>query len=59
MAKEVLVVQSKVKAVAKKAKLRFSGDAVKALSDCVESCILKAGKRAQANRRSTIKAQDI
>jgi histone H3/H4 len=57
--KEILVVQSKVKALAKKAGYRFSGDAVKALSECVSKCVAEAGKRAKANRRSTIKEQDI
>ena len=56
---DILVVQSKVKGVAKKNKMRFSADAVSALSDCVKSCIEKAAKRAKANRRMTIKAQDI
>ena len=56
---DILVVQSKVKAVAKKKKMRFAGEAVAALSKCVESCINKAAERAKANRRMTIKASDI
>ena len=56
---EILVVQSKVKAVAKKNKMRFSGDAVGALSTTVENLIKNAAVRAKANRRSTIKKQDI
>ena len=56
---DILVVQSKVKAAAKKKKMRMSADAVQALSKCVESCIGKAAERAKANRRLTIKASDI
>jgi len=56
---DMLVVQSKVKALAKKAKMRLSGDAVAELSKCVGSCIDRAAKRAKANRRLTIKASDI
>ena len=56
---ELLVVQSKVRQIAKKNKLRLAGDAVKQLSKCVECCISEAGKRAKANRRQTIKAIDF
>ncbi len=56
---EILVVQSKVKQFAKKKKMRFSGDAVTALSKCVEDCVTQAAARAKANRRQTIKASDI
>ena len=59
MAKTILIVQSKVKATAKKNKMRFSGDAVTALSDKVEGIIKEAATRAKANRRLTIKASDI
>ena len=57
--KETLVVQSKVKALAKKNKMRMSADAVGALSCQVETMIKGAAVRAKANRRSTIKAQDV
>ncbi len=56
---EVYIVQSKIKALAKKKKMRFSGDAVGALSKCVEATVTKAAERAKANKRLTIKAQDI
>ena len=56
---DILIVQSKVKAVAKKKKMRFAGEAVQALSKSVEACITKAAERAKANRRMTIKASDI
>ena len=56
---EVYVVQSKIKALAKKKKMRFSGDAVGALSKSVEATVTKAAERAKANKRLTIKASDI
>lgn len=59
MAQEILVVQSKVKAAAKKTKMRLSGEAVGALSKKVEGMIKDAATRAKANRRQTIKASDI
>jgi histone H3/H4 len=59
MAAEVYVVQSKVRALAKKKGFRFSGEAVDALSKLVESTVAAAGARAKANKRQTIKASDI
>ena len=56
---DILVVQSKVKAVAKKKKMRLAGEAVAAISKTVESTIDKAAARAKANRRRTVKAQDV
>jgi len=59
---DLLVVQSKVKEVAKKVggkDLRFSGDAVQALSDRVGSLLKEAASRAKANGRKTVKPQDI
>ncbi|HEV3028427.1 MAG TPA: hypothetical protein VG457_12690 [Planctomycetota bacterium] len=59
MAAEVYVVQSKVRALAKKKGFRFSGEAVDALSKLVETAVSAAGARAKANKRQTIKASDI
>lgn len=56
---DILVVQSKVKAAAKKAKMRLSSDAVDALSKKVQASIKDAAARAKANRRQTIKGSDI
>jgi histone H3/H4 len=56
---EVYVVQSKVRALAKKKGFRFSGDAVDALSKLVEGAVMAASARAKANKRQTIKASDI
>ena len=59
MAQEVYVVQSKIRALAKKKGFRFSGEAVDALSKCVEDTVIRAGARSKANKRQTIKASDI
>lgn len=56
---EILVVQSKVKELVKKHKLRLSGDAVGQLSKAVEGLVKAAADRAKANKRQTIKASDI
>ena len=54
MTKESLVVASKVKAYIKSKQMMTSSDALEALSDKVYSM-----PRTQANRRSTVKAQDL
>ena len=56
---DMLVIQSKVRDQVRKAKLRMSGDAVHALSKAVADLLAKAGARAKANKRQTIKASDI
>jgi phosphohistidine swiveling domain-containing protein len=57
--KEILVVVSKVKAYIKSKNMMTSSDAVAALSDKVCAILDKAVARAQANRRSTVKPQDL
>ncbi len=57
--KEVLVVASKVKAYIRKKKMMCSADAIAALSDKVY-CIIDCGiARTKANKRSTVKPQDL
>lgn len=56
---QILVVQSKVKALAKKNKVRLSGQAVVSLSNVVEDAIKKAAARAKDNKRKTIQKQDV
>ena len=56
---EVYIVQSKIRALAKKKGFRFSGEAVDTLSKHVEETVVKAGARAKANKRQTIKSGDI
>ena len=57
--KEVLVVASKVKAYVKSKKMMTSADAVAALNDKVYALLDDAIARTQANRRSTLKPQDL
>ncbi len=57
--KEVLVVASKVKAYIRSKKMMCSADAIAALSDKVY-CIIDCGiARTKANKRSTVKPQDL
>ena len=57
--KEVMVVASKVKAYVKSKKMMSSSDMIVALSDKVYCILDHAMKRTEANRRSTVKAQDL
>jgi cytochrome c biogenesis factor len=57
--KEVLVVASKVKAYVKSKKMMTSSDAIGALSDQVYAMLDDAIVRTKANRRSTVKPQDL
>ena len=57
--KDVLVVASKVKAYIKSKGLMTSADAIGALNEEVYALLNAAGKRTKANRRSTIKPQDL
>ncbi len=57
--KDVLVVASKVKAYVKSKKMMTSADAVGALSDQVYALLDAAIARTKANRRSTVKPQDL
>ena len=57
--KDVLVVASKVKAYIRSKGCMCSADAVQAMSDCVYCCLDSAITRTKANRRSTVKAQDL
>jgi histone H3/H4 len=56
---DILVVQSKVKALAKKLGYNTSAGAIEALSKRVEEAVKAGAKRAKANRRKTIKEWDI
>ena len=57
--KEVLVVASKVKAYVKSKGMMSSSDSIAALS-CRVYCLLDAAiERTKANRRSTVKPQDL
>ena len=57
--KEVLVVASKVKAYVKSKGMMSSSDAIAALNDKVYAMLDAAAARTEANRRSTLKPQDL
>ena len=57
--KESLIVASKVKAYIKSKKMMTSSEALGAINDAVYSMLDAAAARTKANRRSTIKAQDL
>jgi len=56
---EVLIVGSKVRAHIKGAGAMMSGELLGALNGCVASCLDKAIERAKANKRATVKPQDL
>ena len=57
--REALVVASKIKAYIKSKKMMTSSDALEALSDKVYCILDSAICRTKANRRSTVKPQDL
>lgn len=57
--KESLIVASKVKAYIKSKKMMTSSEAIEAISDKVYDLLDSAIIRTKANRRSTVKAQDL
>ena len=57
--KESLIVASKVKAYIKSKDMMTSSEAIEAISSEVYEMLDDAIARAQANRRSTVKAQDL
>ncbi|MDD5326924.1 MAG: hypothetical protein PHY02_03805 [Phycisphaerae bacterium] len=57
--KESLVVASKIKAYIKSKGMMTSADALETVSDKVYCLLDKAAERTKANRRSTVKPQDL
>ncbi|OHB56821.1 MAG: hypothetical protein A2Y07_06820 [Planctomycetes bacterium GWF2_50_10] len=57
--KEPLVVASKVKAYVKSKRMMSSSEIIEALSGKVYGLLDSAMARTEANRRSTVKAQDL
>lgn len=57
--KEMLVVASKVKAYIKSKKMMTSSDSLGALNEKIHALLDDAIVRTKANRRSTVKAQDL
>lgn len=54
-----LVVQSKVRDVVRKAKMKCSSDVIDAVSRLVQTAVLRGVERAKANGRKTLRAADI
>jgi len=57
--KESLIVASKIKAYIKSKKMMTSSDALVAISDKVYCMLDSAMARTKANKRSTVKPQDL
>jgi len=57
--KEMLVVASKVKAYIKSKKMMTSSDALGALNEKIHGILDSAIERTKANRRSTVRPQDL
>lgn len=57
--REPLVVQSKVKNLIKKAKMKCSSDVVDQLNSVIAEHITRGVERAKANGRKTLRAADI
>ena len=57
--REPLIVASKVKAYIKSKKMMTSSDALEPLSEKVYAMLDAAIARTKANRRSTVKSQDL
>ena len=57
--KDVVVVASKIKAYIRGNGCMCGADAITALSDSIYCRVDQAMARAKANRRSTVKAQDV
>lgn len=56
---EALVVQSKLKNLVRKAKMKCSSDVVSQMSRIVTETISKGCERAKANGRKTLRAADL
>jgi hypothetical protein len=56
---EVLVVASKVRAYLKGKGVKMSGDLISALNTKVKAHLDDAAGRAKANKRATVKPQDV
>ncbi|MBY0369583.1 hypothetical protein K2X33_02785 [bacterium] len=54
-----LVVQSKVKDLVKKSKMKCSSDVIDAMSRLIQTTIAKGVERAKANGRKTLRGADL
>lgn len=56
---EILVVASKVRAFLKSKNVKMSGELIGQLNHKVKALLEEAAKRAQGNKRATVKPQDV
>ena len=56
---ELIVSKSRTKAAVKSAGFKTAGDFYEALDGAVRDCIAKAVDRADANKRATVRPQDL
>jgi histone H3/H4 len=56
---EVLVVASKVRNYLRGKNVKMSGELIEALNKQIKSVLDQAASRAQANKRATVKPQDV
>lgn len=56
---EVLIVASKVRGYLKSKNVKMSGELIGALNQKVKGMLDDAAKRAQTNKRATVKPQDV
>lgn len=56
---QTLVVQSKVKELVKKHKMKCSSDVISAMSQLINTTVTKGVERAKGNGRKTLRAVDL
>lgn len=59
MADEVLIVASKVRGYLKSKNVKMSGELIGHLNNKVKGLLDEAARRAQGNKRATVKSQDV
>lgn len=59
MAEDVLVVASKVRGYLKSKNVKMSGELIGHLNNKVKALLDDAARRAQGNKRATVKPQDV
>lgn len=57
--KVTLVVQSKVKDLVRKAKMKCSSDVIQAMNELITRSVTRGVERAKANGRKTLRAADL
>jgi len=57
--KETYIVQSKVKSLVKKSKMKCSSDVMAAVNVLIQNAVTRGVERAKANGRKTLRATDL